>query len=105
MKALTFIMYFVAILDLIEANWRVIRSHGFTRNDKSKFKSLARTAMLRAGADHEKIAFLQRKVDQMWGGGGLFDCSCIIGNFASSIISRFSITIRKGNEKIKCFGI
>ena len=100
MKTLTFILYFVAILGLIEASWRVIDNENFSRSEKSEFLRYVRSAMSQSGAIMDKMEFLKSKMEQKHGN----DWSCFHGNFGGYFKYYKSITARKGNNKILCFG-
>ena len=102
MKSLTSILYFVAILGLIEASWRHIQSNGLSRKDKSDFLRLARTAMLKTGDNNDKMAFLKRKLEDKWGVAGRH-WNCIYGYFWDAIHYYKAIKIFNGNNVIVCF--
>merc|ERR1712062_297081 len=99
MKTLTFILYFVAILGLIEANWRVIENRGFSRQEQSNFKRYVRSALSRDGY-YGDMEFLSRKIGQEQGG----DWVCFHGNFAGYCVGfNKTISVRKGTNTILCF--
>ena len=108
MKTLTFVLYFVAILGLIEANWRVIDDYGnsnFDNNDKQNFLRYARSAMLQRGGIRDKMGFLRRKMEQEWGIDG-HNWNCFYGSFGGSWYhDTYSITIKNDQlrKKIVCF--
>ena len=102
MKTFTFIMCFVAILGLIEANWRIVNTHNFGKNDVNKFLPLVESAMLTTGNYADKMEFLQRKMDQNWPPGFW---SCIYGRFGLYSNPDIYIAIRNGNDYIVCFAI
>merc|ERR1711953_180751 len=100
MKTLTFILYFVAILGLIEANWRVTYYDNFSSSERSEFLRYVRSAMSQRGGINDKMRFLKRKMEQEHGN----DWSCIHGAFAGTISYYKSITVKKGTNRILCFG-
>ena len=107
MKTFTFIMYFVAILGLIEADWRVVYTKNFNRNDVDRFLPLARTAFSRLGNDfHYLDDWLTIKMEQNWPGRGcLRNWNCFIGyNFAGRYVAGNVVHIRNGYYDILCFG-
>ena len=99
MKTLTFILYFVAILGLIEAKWRVTDQFGLSSQEQSDFKEYVQSAMLQGGGDDDKIQFLRKKMEQEHGG----KWSCFFGNFKGSWRSYKSITVKKGINEVVCF--
>ena len=102
MKTLTLILYFVAILSLIEANWRVKDHYGFSSADQSKFLRYARSAMSQRGRSYgDKMEFLWGKMENYYGGSW----HCFYGTFAAMFRSVRHITIREGNteNEIMCF--
>ena len=99
MKTLTFIVYFVTILGLIEANWRVTDHSGFSSREKSIFKRYVRSAMSQSGNNGDKMEFLTTKMIQKHGG----DWSCFCGRFDAHYGYHKFITVTKGNNDILCF--
>ena len=106
MKSLTSVLYFVAILGLIEASWRHIQSNGLSRNDKSDFLRLARTAMLETGDYGDKMEFLSRKLEDWWGVAERY-WTCIYGYFWIAGSNHYQlIRIRNdNNDDIQCFSL
>ena len=101
MKTLTFILYFVAILGLIEATWHVVRIRGFSTAERSKFLRDARSAMRQSGRLYDKMEFLQYKMENNY--GGEWSCFYMNGDFAGSWRTNKSIRIDEGNKSILCF--
>ena len=103
MKTLTFVLYFVAILGLIEANWRVIDDYGnsnFDNNDKQNFLRYARSAMSQRGRYSAKMRFLTQKMESNFGGYW----HRFYGVFAAHWRSYKSITVQKAApNEIFCF--
>ena len=99
MKTLTFILYFVAILGLIEANWRVTQHRRFSRSERVDFLRYVRSAILQGGDYSDRMTFLSRKMEQEQGG----DWHCFYGDFAGGGRSNKHITVRKGTNEILCF--
>ena len=60
----TFIIYFVAILGVIEAHWRVTDNDGLRSYELSDFKGYVRWAMLQRGNDFDMMDFLRVKMEQ-----------------------------------------
>ena len=98
MKTLTFVLYFVAILSLIEA-WRVTQNTGFSSAEQSKFLRYARSAMSQRGRYSAKMRFLRQKMESNFGGYW----HCFYGVFAGSWRSYKSITVQKAPNEIFCF--
>ena len=96
MKTLTFILYFVAILGLIEATWHVVRIRGFSTAERSKFLRDARS-----GGFVDKMRFLREKMENNY--GGEWHCFFTNGDFGGSWRSIKDIRIDEGNKMILCF--
>ena len=99
MKTLTFILYFVAILGLIEATWRVDDSRGFSSAERSKFLRYARSAMSKRYS--ERMEFLQLKMENNF--DGQWHCFFVDGDYSGSWRTNKSIRIDEGNKSILCF--
>ena len=100
MKTLTFVLYFVAILGLIEASWRVKDQDGFSSSaDQSKFLSYVNSAMLQIGRNSAKMTFLREKMENYYH----YDWHCFYGAFSASWSSVKSITVKKAGKEIMCF--
>ena len=106
MKTLTFILYFVATLGLIEAQlgWRVVYQQGFSSlRAQSDFKRYVRIADRVYG---DSMSCLKRHMEEKWGRSGQFwRCHHIYdGNLTNMQYEAYkSIEVRKGNRKIVCF--
>merc|ERR1712062_399403 len=100
MKTLTFILYFVAILGLIEANWRVTSHKNFSRSEKTHFLRYVRSAMSQRGGIDDKMEFLAIKMEEKHGN----EWNCFYGHFGGAWRYYKSIKVRKGNNEILCFG-
>merc|ERR1712004_40784 len=101
MKTLTFILYFVAILGLIEANWRVIDQRGFHEYDQSTFLSITRDAISR-DTDHDyRMKVLRALMKHRFRGSW----NCFYGDLSGSWRrqSHFWITIENGSNQISCY--
>ena len=99
MKTLTFILYFVAILGLIEANWRVTAQEGFSSRERPNFLGYVRSAMSQGAL---KMIFLRRKMEQVHGG----DWICLLIHYRIGDSWRYLkyIEANKGtNNYIRCF--
>ena len=105
MKTLTYILYFVAIFGLIEANWRVIDHSGFSSREKSNFKTYVRSAVSQGGSNADKMDFLRIKMEQEHRVNG--EWSCFYGHFWGSFRTHKSITVAKGrgpkSTMVLCF--
>ena len=102
MKTFTFIMCFVAILGLIEANWTVLDKSSFSRNDVNKFLPLVRRVLSTTGDDFAyKMELLKTKMQQNW--PGTSGWSCVYGDLWAAITANISIEISNGNAYILCF--
>ena len=102
MKTLTFILYFIAILGLIEANWSLDHRWcmGVNRQEKSAFLRYVNSAMSHGyGDNEEKMTFLKRKMEQVHGG----DWRCSRGVFAGDWSAYKSISVTDYITNILCF--
>ena len=101
MKTLTFILYFVAILGLIEANWRVTNHKNFSSSERSDFLRKVRSAMSQSGRNSDKMEFLVMKMEQKYGN----DWRCFYDDLTGVFSSYKYITVnhRQPWHELTCF--